>query len=65
MLFISLHGFDEEDPRRFYPSSGCRSNNTKQDNPIYPGGILNVPIHGKSKLSHNYKHCNYLLNISV
>jgi hypothetical protein len=56
VLFISLHGFDEEQPGNFYPSSGKYSDNTPNDSPIYPGGVLNIPISGAMKLSHGYRN---------
>jgi acetoin utilization deacetylase AcuC-like enzyme len=56
VLFVSIHGFDEEQPGNFYPSSGKYSDNTSKESPIYPGGILNIPINGPMKLSHGYRN---------
>lgn len=56
VLFISLHAFDEEQPSKFYPSSGQHSVNTSKDSSIYPGGILNIPIHGEMKYSYGYRN---------
>ena len=56
VLFISTHGYDEEAPGRFYPSSGSLEENTEKDSDIYPGGILNVPIFGDKKLSYGYRN---------
>jgi hypothetical protein len=56
VLFVSLHGFDEEYPSMFYPSSGSLQDNTSKDSDIYPGGILNVPINKLTKFSHMYRN---------
>ena len=56
VLFISLHGYDEECPPMFYPSSGSSLENTTKDSNIYPGGILNIPINKLNKNSHNYRN---------
>jgi acetoin utilization deacetylase AcuC-like enzyme len=55
-LFISLHGYDENQPRNFYPSSGSLNSNTYKDDAIYPGGVLNVPISENSKCSYAYRN---------
>jgi hypothetical protein len=56
VLFISTHAYDEEAPGKFYPSSGTLEENNDKDSVIYPGGILNVPIHGDKKLSYGYRN---------
>ena len=34
VLFVSIHGYDAEDPSCFYPSSGKVEDNTPKDNAI-------------------------------
>lgn len=56
VLFVSVHGYDEENPAMFYPSSGGDETNTLKDSEIYPGGVLNVPITKGIKFSHCYRN---------
>lgn len=56
VLFVSTHVYDEEEPGRFYPSSGVDEENTEKDSDIYPGGIMNIPIFGEKKMSHGYRN---------
>ena len=49
VLFTSVHLFDNSEPgiKRgvFYPGTGSADENTQDDDDmVYPGGILNVPI---------------------
>lgn len=55
-LFISLHGYDDDLPENFYPSSGNSHMNTNKKDNIYPGGILNIPITKESNKSHAYRN---------
>ena len=61
VLFISLQGYDMDDPREFYPSSGGGETNTPKESEIYPGGIFNIPILNNKKFSHGYRNSNLLL----
>lgn len=56
VLFVSIHGYDEDKPSLFYPSSGSVQDNTSKESEIYPGGILNVPINKLTKFSHMYRN---------
>lgn len=56
VLFISLHSYDENNPGAFYPSSGSTESSTGKSDPIYPGGILNVPICTETKFSYGYRN---------
>ncbi|CDW86211.1 histone deacetylase [Stylonychia lemnae] len=45
VLFCSVHLFQVSDHEiKFYPGTGDSEENTKNDNSIYPGGVLNVPM---------------------
>lgn len=45
VLFISTHLHYQRPGDTFYPSTGSKiKNTTEDDDEIYPGGILNVPI---------------------
>jgi len=49
VLFISTHLYHQNINNSFYPSSGSKVKNTKEDEvEIYPGGILNIPIPANS-----------------
>ena len=49
VLFASVHLFDNSQPTTkgvFYPGTGSADENTNNnDDVVYPGGILNVPIY--------------------
>ena len=52
VLYISTHIYDEENEKNrnnFYPYSGNVDTNTDKTNPIYPGGILNIPLNSINK----------------
>ena len=55
VLFISLHYFNESNPKTFYPYTGSTALNTKKSSPIYPGGVLNIPFNGNNKYSYDYR----------
>lgn len=55
VLFISLHGYDKENPDKFYPCCGSDLENTQESDKIYPGGILNIPLNKETKYSHKYR----------
>lgn len=56
VLFISVHHFDENNPKAFYPYSGSKSENTLESDEIYPGGILNIPLKAQDKFDYTYKN---------
>lgn len=57
ILFISLHGFDEDQPDNFYPCCGSDKENTRSsEDSIFPGGVLNIPLSSETKYSHNYRN---------
>ena len=55
-LFISTHVYIEDDPKTFFPYSGSVDTNTKKDDEIYPGGILNVPFGVKNNNPKEYRN---------
>lgn len=55
VLFISLHYFNESNPKTFYPYTGSTEMNTKKSSQIYPGGVLNIPFNGNNKYSYDYR----------
>ena len=56
VLFISLHYYNETNPKSFYPYTGSADTNTKKSSEIYPGGILNIPFNANMKYSHDYRN---------
>lgn len=56
VLFISLHYYNETNPKAFYPYTGSADTNTKKNSEIYPGGILNIPFNANMKYSHDYRN---------
>ncbi len=71
VLFISVHLFNNsladesesasdlpsrQDMRQiFYPGTGSQDENTKETDPEFPGGILNVPIKPGDASSQNWR----------
>ena len=56
ILFVSTHVYIEEDPKTFFPYTGSVETNTKKDDEIYPGGILNVPFGVKNNNPKEYRN---------
>lgn len=55
ILFISTHIYNEQNPKAFYPYTGSEETNTKEDDPIYPGGIKNIAFPPKQNFPPDYK----------
>ena len=55
VLFISLHHYNEDNPKSFYPYTGSTATNTKKSSPLYPGGILNIPFTTSLKHPYDYR----------
>lgn len=55
VLFISLHVYNESNPKSFYPYTGSSETNTKKNSEIYPGGVLNIPFVSNMKYSYEYR----------
>ena len=65
VLFTSIHLYDG-DSNGFYPGTGSSEgtiiiinfiDNTEKDNPIYPGGILNIPLFPRFAGSSKWRRC--------
>ena len=56
ILFVSTHVYIEDDPKTFFPYTGSVENNTKKDDDLYPGGILNVPFGVKNNNPKEYRN---------